>query len=73
MNPLTPGRNQRDYKDKMDEIMLCGKNMGSHDYIPVKWISIENIKRVSILMCRVCFKRISMETLERMFKEIKIE
>lgn len=72
MNPYTPALNQKEYNRKMEDITLCGKNRGPHDYIPTAWIEEENKRYISILMCRVCFVRITMKTCYDLGHEAKM-
>ena len=62
---LTPAHDERVMRDKKESVELCGKNRGPHDYIPIEWLttSNSNIKRVTRLMCRTCFKHISVSNI----------
>lgn len=65
---------QREYDKKIDAIKVCGANRGPHDYIPIKWhkLSDGTMEFVTMLMCRVCFNRVSIQTLENEFDEVTI-
>lgn len=71
---LNPAATEKEYKRRMDAIMLCGRNMGPHDYIPISWIKDEATRtdHVTNLMCRVCFNRVNMKTLYTTFPEVTI-
>lgn len=81
MNPNTPAYNKIEWDRKVEAVTLCGKNRGPHDYIPVRWTekklvpeSIEGVivRSITHLMCRVCFTRVSMDTLLTHWPEAKI-
>lgn len=72
MNPLTPAQNQVEYKRKIEDITLCGKNRGPHDYIPTSWVKDEQYRHVTMLMCRVCFTRVMVSTLYKLGFEAKL-
>jgi hypothetical protein len=57
---LTPAADAKTERDRRERVELCGKNRGPHDYIPIQWSTVENIKRVTRLMCRNCFCNVSM-------------
>ena len=61
-----PRISQKEYDKKIDAIKKCGENRGPHDYIPIQW----NEVKVEGFMCRVCFNRVSMESLEKHFPNI---
>jgi hypothetical protein len=61
---------QKQLDRKIDEITLCGKNRGPHDYIPVTWIKVKESEHVSHLLCRICFQRINVDTIAKHFPEI---
>jgi hypothetical protein len=69
---LTPAYDQKQQERKMDALKLCGANRGPHDYIPVAWSQTETTKHVTLLMCRVCFTRVAMNTLWDNFSEARI-
>jgi hypothetical protein len=77
-DPNSPARNERIWREKYEAITLCGKNRGPHDFIPTLWktkpvrdkdniMTDETIETVMELMCRVCFTRVSIETLLKNF------
>jgi len=61
---------QKQFDRKIDEITLCGKNRGPHDYIPMSWIKSATSEHVSHLLCRICFTRINVQTLTQLFPEV---
>lgn len=63
---------QQEYERRIDNIKKCGANRGPHDYIPIVFRRDETMEMVSMLMCRVCFNRVSMETLYQNFIEMKV-
>jgi hypothetical protein len=69
---LTPAQDQLDLRMKKEAVELCGKNRGSHDYIPIQWITSDNIKRVTRLLCRVCFCNVAISTLIDNYPEVKL-
>ena len=64
---------REDYDKQIDKIMLCGRNRGPHDYVPTNWIKNKDTESISYFMCKVCFNRVSMQTLVEHFPEIKID
>lgn len=72
---LYPARDEAEAKKKREEIELCGKNRGPHDYIPIEWFYVKHengaeYKRVSKLLCRVCFCNVTTSTLVKMYKDV---
>ena len=63
---------QQEYERRIDRVKKCGENRGPHDYIPTVFRRDESIEMVSMLMCRVCFNRVSMETIYDNFIELKV-
>ncbi len=63
---------EKEYKFRIDMIKKCGENRGPHDYIPVAWSQSASAKYVDVLMCRVCFQRVHMNTLKNNFGEVTI-
>ena len=75
---LHPARDEAAARRKREEIELCGKNRGPHDYIPIEWFYVKDekeieYKRVSRFLCRVCFKNVNTGTLVKMYKDISDE
>lgn len=64
---------REDYDKMIDKIMLCGRNRGPHDYIPMSWDKQKDYEAVSMVMCRVCLNRVSVKTLAEHFPEIKLD
>ena len=65
---------RREFERRLDLIKICGVNRGPHKYIPIKWkcddvYHEEAIETVEVLMCTVCFSRVSIDTLSRHFPE----
>ena len=69
---LTPAYDQIEWQKKLDAINKCGKNFGPHDYIPIEWYSLGEDRRVTKLMCRTCFVYVEVETLMKMYGEVKL-
>ena len=63
---------QKEFDRRIDKITVCGKNRGPHDYIPVAWVMSETKKHIEVIMCRVCFQRVHMNTLYENFDEAKV-
>lgn len=68
----SPALTQKQYEMRLQAVMLCGKNMGPHDYMPISWVRDEKTEHVTHLMCRVCFVRLNMKTLYNEFPEVSI-
>lgn len=64
---LHPARDEAEVRRRREAIELCGKNRGPHDYIPIEWTITDNgktkTKRITRLLCRICFCNISVATL----------
>ena len=69
---LYPARDQKEERLKREAIELCGKNRGSHDYMPIEWREDAGMKRITRLMCRVCFTHVSMKTLVENYAEVTL-
>jgi hypothetical protein len=67
---LHPARDELAARKKREEIELCGKNRGPHDYMPIEWISHEGIERVTRLICRTCFCNVDIATLLVTYRNI---
>lgn len=67
---LTPAHDERLMRTKKESVELCGKNRGTHDYIPIEWSKTETIERVTRLMCRICFNHISMSNILENSREV---
>lgn len=69
---LTPALDEIEARRIREAIELCGKNRGAHDYIPIEWRtdSDAKTKRVTRLLCRVCFCNVNMSTLISSYKDI---
>ena len=72
MQSYTPAYDKIEHDRKIAKISLCGKNMGPHDYFPIEWYSLGEDKRVTKLMCKICFAWVMMDTLEKMHGEVKL-
>jgi len=75
---LHPARDEAEARKKRELIELCGKNRGPHDYIPIEWFYIKDehgveYKRVSKLLCRVCFCNVTTATLMKMYRDVSSE
>ena len=60
---LTPAHDERLMRTKKESVELCGKNRGPHDYIPIEWVKSNVAERVTRLLCRTCFKHVSVSNL----------
>ncbi len=67
-----PRMSQKEFDSKMDKIKVCGANRGPHDYIPISWQKTTTSEHVTMLLCRVCFNRVSVSTLHEQFEECKV-
>ena len=69
---LTPAYDAQKLQQIKDAAELCGKNRGPHDFIPIEWWHDHetNIKRVTRLICRICFANISMECLMKHYPDV---
>lgn len=72
---LYPARDEAEARKKRDEIELCGKNRGPHDYIPIEWFYTKDehgveYKRALRFLCRVCFCNVKVSTLLNMYKDV---
>ncbi len=72
MQSNNPGLNQKEYDRRMDMLKKCGENRGPHDYIPVSWTKTISSEHIPQMMCRVCFTRVSINTLIENFPEAKL-
>jgi hypothetical protein len=72
---LTPAYDQIALQRKKDAVELCGKNRGPHDYFPIEWKYDKDAgyKRVTRMLCRVCFCNVSIQTLMLNYPEISFE
>lgn len=78
---IPPGWTQKDYDKRINDIKLCGRNMGPHDYIPVRWMiesedsseSKLQTKEVTHFMCRICFAKVNMKTILKEFPDLSIK
>ena len=74
---LHPARDEALARKRREEIELCGKNRGPHDYMPIEWFYTgeegARFKRVSRLLCRVCFCNIDTKTLIANYKDISVD
>lgn len=73
---LTPAHDELAARRKREAVELCGKNRGPHDYMPIEWFYTKDengleFKRVSRLLCRVCFCQIKTKELVNNYPEVK--
>lgn len=77
VSSLTPALDENEARKKREAIELCGKNRGPHDYVPIEWIYVKKdeveFKRVTRLLCRVCFNNVDIKTLIASYKDISHE
>jgi hypothetical protein len=70
---LTPALDEIEARRIREEIELCGKNRGSHDYVPIEWKNTSEFNRVTRFMCRVCFCNIDVATLLANYRDLSRE
>ena len=74
---LHPARDEAEARKKRETIELCGKNRGPHDYVPIEWLyakgEVNDYKRVTRFLCRVCFCNVNTSTLLSMYKDISAD
>ena len=63
---------EKEYNRRIDMVKKCGENRGPHDYIPIAWSQSQVAKYVDVMMCRICFQRIHINTIKENFGEITI-
>lgn len=66
----TPAQDEKEKRTRKETVELCGKNRGVHHYIPIEWAMTEQFKRVTRLMCLVCFSHVSVYNLMQVYPEI---
>lgn len=75
---LTPARDDLEARRKKEALELCGKNRGPHDYMPIEWMYVPSekpnfsFKRVTRLMCRVCFCNVDVSTLIENYPNVNL-
>jgi hypothetical protein len=73
---LTPAKDEAEARKIREAIELCGKNRGPHDYMPIEWFYTNKdgieYKRVSRLLCRVCFCSVNTTTLLASYKDVSL-
>lgn len=67
---LTPAHDEIEARKIRDAVEKCGKNMGPHDYVPIEWYSRGEVKRVTRMLCRVCFAHVNMSTLIAHYRDV---
>lgn len=67
---LNRAHDEKKARELKEAIELCGKNRGPHDYIPIEWTEKIGLSRVTRLLCRTCFRNISMKYLIENYPEI---
>jgi len=70
---LTPALDEVAARKIREDIELCGKNRGPHDYIPIEWTTAVSVKRVTRFLCRVCFNTVDTSTLIGMYRDISVD
>lgn len=63
-----PKLTQQEWDKLVDGIKLCGANRGPHDYIPIVTQKTKTADHVTTFMCRVCFKRLGINTILEVFE-----
>ncbi len=69
---LTPAQNDKETRQRREAIELCGRNRGPHDYMPIEWLVTATSKRVTRMLCRICFTHIEMANLLENYPEVKL-
>jgi hypothetical protein len=67
---LTPAHDENVKRLKKESVELCGKNRGPHDYVPIEWSLSATTKRVTRLMCRICFTHVAISNLLQHSEEV---
>jgi len=67
---LTPALDEIEARKIREEIELCGKNRGPHDYIPIEHVNVGAAVRVTRFLCRICFNSVDTSTLIAMYKDL---
>ena len=76
---LHPARDEIAARKIREAIELCGKNRGPHDYMPIEWMITSateltpEMKRVTKLLCRVCFCNVSTSTLIATYADVSVQ
>lgn len=75
MKSLHPARDELEARRKREAIELCGKNRGPHDYMAIEWLIVQGednrkIKRITRLLCRICFCNVNVSTLIATYRDI---
>ena len=58
-----PAQEELEARRRREAVELCGKNRGPHTLIPIEWLKVETVERVTRLMCVVCFCNLSVKNL----------
>ena len=78
MTTLTPALDEKARKARKDNVELCGKNRGPHDYIPIEWQTVSDAKntistkKVLRMMCRTCFTHVEVGMLVNGYMAAKL-
>jgi hypothetical protein len=67
---LTPADDARTARERKEAVELCGKNRGPHDYIPIEWLMTATSKRITRMMCRICFNHVTIMNLLENAQEV---
>lgn len=74
---LHPARDEAEARKRREEIELCGKNRGPHDYIPIEYMYVEEngvkFERATRFLCRTCFNNVRTSTLLKMYKDVSVD
>lgn len=70
---LTPADDARTARERKEAVELCGKNRGPHDYIPIEWLMTATSKRITRIMCRICFCHVSLSNILEKAIEVKYD
>ncbi len=70
---LHPAQDEIEARRIRETIELCGKNRGPHDYIPIEWATVKDVRRITRFLCRVCFCNVDTSTLIATYKDLSLE
>lgn len=72
MQSYTPAEDAKTATARREAVELCGKNRGPHDLIPIEWAMTATNKRVTRMMCRVCYSHIAIAHLIENYPDVKL-
>jgi len=71
---LTPAKDEKEARQLKEQVELCGKNRGTHNYIPIEWRHDHEaqVERVTRLMCLTCFANVSIASLIEHYRDVSL-